>query len=54
VLGLQDQDLEHQDVVERRTTALGSVGSRHSALELRPEQLEVDRCSQPLEVVALL
>ena len=54
VLGLQDQDLEHQHVVERRPAALRPVGPRHGALELGPEQLEVDHGSQPLEVVALL
>ena len=54
VLGLQDHDLEHQDVVERRPSALRPVGPRHRALELGPEQLEVDHSLQPLELVALL
>jgi hypothetical protein len=54
VLGLQDQDLEHQDVVERRPPALGPVSPRHRALELWPEHFEVDHRDQPLEVVALL
>jgi hypothetical protein len=54
VLRLQDQDLEHQDMIERRRPALGPVGPRHGALEFGPEQLEVNHRGQPLEVVALL
>jgi hypothetical protein len=51
VLGLQDQDLEHQDVVERRPAALGAIRPWHGALELGPEQLEVDHRREPLQVV---
>jgi hypothetical protein len=54
VLRLQDQNLEHQDVIKRRAPALAAVGPRHGALELGPEQLEVDHRGQPFEVVALL
>ena len=42
VLGLQDQDLEHQHVVERRSATLRAVRPRHGPLELGPEQLEID------------
>jgi hypothetical protein len=47
VLGLQDQHLEHQDVVERRPAALGAIRPWHGALELGPEQLEVDHGREP-------
>jgi hypothetical protein len=55
-LGLQDQDLEHQHVVEWRAPALGAIRPRHRPrhrpLELEPEQLEVDHGTQPFEAVA--
>jgi hypothetical protein len=54
VLGLQNQDLEHQDVVEWWPAALRSIRPGHGALELGPEQLEIDHDREPLEVIALL
>jgi hypothetical protein len=54
VLGLQDQDLELQHVVERRPPALRPIGPRHRPLELGPEHFEVDHACQPFEAVALL
>ena len=47
------EDLEHQNVIERRPATPRAISPRHGPLELAPEQLEVDHRSQPLEVVAL-
>jgi hypothetical protein len=54
VLGLQDQDLEHQDVIERRPATPRAISPRHGPLELGPEQLELDHGGQSLEIVPLL
>ena len=51
--GLQDQHLEHQHMLERRTTASGAVGPRHSPFQIRPEKLKLHQTIQPLERVAL-
>jgi hypothetical protein len=40
-------------MIVRRPTALGAVGSRYGALQIRPEYLEIDDGVQPLEIVAL-
>ena len=48
VAGLQGENLEHEDVIERRSPALGAVGSWHRLLQIRPEQLEVDDLYNPL------
>jgi hypothetical protein len=53
VLGLQDQHLEHDHMVERRSSALRTIGPRHRPLELGPKQLEVDHRGKPLELVTL-
>jgi hypothetical protein len=50
---LQDQDLEHQDVVVRRPAALRPVRARNSPLKLKPERLELHQFVQPLQIVAL-
>ena len=50
---MQDENLEHEDVIERGPPALGAVGSWHRLLQIRPEQLEVDDRAQPFEMVAL-
>src|SRR5664279_1115227 len=50
---LQDENLEHQHVVERRAPALRSVRSWHGARQIRTEQLEIDNGVQPLEVITL-
>ncbi len=50
---LQDQDLEHEDVIERRAPAARAVRPRHGSLQVRPEELEVDQPVQPLQRVAL-
>jgi hypothetical protein len=54
VLGLQDQDLEHQDVIERWPAALRAIRPRHGTLELGPEHFEVDHSLETFEVVTLL
>ena len=53
VLGLQDQHLEHQHMVKGRPATLRAIGPRHSALELRAEDLEVDDLGQPFEGITL-
>src|SRR3954453_16346619 len=40
-------------MLERRTTAAGAVGPRHSPFEIRPEKFEIHQTTQPLERVAL-
>jgi hypothetical protein len=50
---LQDQDLEHQDVVVRRPAALRPVQARNSPLKLGPERLKLHQFVQPLQIVAL-
>ena len=53
VARLQDQDLEHEDVIEGRATTTRAIGSRRGPLQVRPEQLEVHQPIQPLQRVAL-
>ena len=45
--------LEHQQVIEGRTAALGAVRSRHRPLQFRAEPLEVDQSRNALKDVAL-
>ncbi len=52
VPGLQDQDLEHQPMLEGWPATQGVIRAGHRPLEFGPEQLEVDRRAQPLEAVA--
>jgi hypothetical protein len=40
-------------VIVGRAPALGAVGSRDRALQIRPEYLEIDDGVQPLQIVAL-
>ena len=47
------QALEHQHVVERWTSALGAIRAGHRPLKFRPEQLEIDHGTQPLQAVTL-
>jgi hypothetical protein len=50
---LQNEDLEHQDVIVGRTTAFGPLAAWHRALQVRSEDLEIHDGIQPLEVIAL-
>lgn len=50
---LQDQDLEHEDMIEGRPTALAAIRARHRLFERGPEHREIDEPLQPFEVVAL-
>ncbi len=50
---LQDENLEHEDVIERGPSAARAVGAGHGMLQVSPKQLELDDCIQPFEVVAL-
>jgi hypothetical protein len=52
VARLQDENLEHEHMIEGRAAALGAVGSWHRSNEIRPEQLEVHDGAQPFELVA--
>ena len=52
VVRLDDEDLEHEDRVERRPAAFGPVGVVERRLELGPEHLEVDDAGERLELVA--
>ena len=49
---LQDQHLEHEHVIERRTPTLGAIGTRHCHLERRPEHLKIDERLHALKIVA--
>jgi hypothetical protein len=51
--GLEDQDLEHEHVIERRATAARAVRPRHGSLQVRPEELEVHQPVQPVQRIAL-
>lgn len=51
---LQDQHLEHQHMIERRTTTFGAIRARNRTLQVRTEQREIDRPVQLLQHVALL
>ena len=53
VLRLQDQDLEHQHVVEGGPATLAALRPRHGPLQLGTEDLEIDHRRQPLQPVAL-
>lgn len=50
---LQDQDLEHEHMVERRAPALRSTRPWNRSRQIRPEYLEIHDGVQPFEVVAL-
>jgi len=50
---LQDQDLEHEHMVEGRAPALASIGAWHRTHQIRPEDLEIHNGVQTLEIIAL-
>jgi hypothetical protein len=50
---LQQQDLEHQHMIEGRAAALRAVGARHRTLQLPAEHGEINQGRDPLEVIAL-
>jgi hypothetical protein len=52
VARLHKERLEHQHVIEGRAAALCAVRTRHRALQIAAEQLEIDHRVQPLEAVA--
>jgi hypothetical protein len=49
---LQQQDLEHQHVIEGGPAALRAVGARHGPLQLGAEHHKIDQHGDPLEVIA--
>jgi hypothetical protein len=53
VVRLQDQDFEHQHVIERRPAAFRAIRARHRPLQIRPELVEIDHRVQPLQAVTL-
>ncbi len=50
---LQDQNFEHEHVIERRAPALQAVGARHRPRQVGPEHFEVNDPVQPLKIIAL-
>ena len=50
---LQQQDLEHQHVVEGWAAPLGPIRARHCLLQLRAEHLEIYQASNALEIITL-
>jgi hypothetical protein len=50
---LQDQHLEHQHMIKRRSPTLASIRARNSLLEVGAKQLKIDEPLQPLQIVAL-
>src|SRR5271167_952438 len=50
---LQDQNLEHQHMIERRPPTLASIRARNSLLQVGAKQLKIDKPLQPLEIVSL-
>jgi hypothetical protein len=53
VAGLPDQRLQHQHMIESRPTASRSVRARYCSFQIAAEQLEIDQCIQPFQLVAL-
>jgi hypothetical protein len=51
--GLQDQDPEHEHVIERRPPTLRAIPPRNRRLQRRAEQFEIDEPVQALQIVAL-
>jgi hypothetical protein len=51
VVRLDHQDLEHEDGIERRPAAFGTVGVVERRLELGPEHLEVDNPRERLQLI---
>ncbi len=52
-IALQDQDLEHEHMIERRTSAFPAIAAGNRRLQRRPEHLEIDQHAQSLEIIAL-
>jgi hypothetical protein len=50
--GLQDQHLEHAHGIERRTAALGSIGTGNRCFEVEPKDLEIDDGVDAFQIVA--
>lgn len=50
---LQDQDFEHQHMIERRPTALRAITARRRRFQVWPKHLKVDHGLDPLQIVAL-
>lgn len=50
---LQDQDLEHEHMLEGWASALRAVSPRHGPLQIRSEKIEVDQPLRPFEIIAL-
>jgi hypothetical protein len=48
---LQDQNLEHEHMIERRPTALRVVTARDCGFERRPEHLKIDRHFNAFQIV---
>ena len=50
---LQDQNLEHQHMIERWAAAFAAIRRRHRLPQRRPKHLEVDQAFQPFQIIAL-
>jgi hypothetical protein len=50
---LQDQDLEHEHMIEGRAPAFRTIRAWNRSLQCRAEYFEIDESLHPLEIVAL-
>lgn len=50
---LHDQDPKHQEVFIGRVATFGPVAPLNRALQIGPEQFEIDKRVQPLRIIVL-